>query len=80
MARPWKKKWPYVTKRGQKSYQVGFRDHDGVERTKSFPTAKLANEWVVAYVTAERRGPNSLRRFLLDLDAKEANGTTLVRL
>jgi hypothetical protein len=26
-----------------------------------------------AYVTAERRGPDSLRRFLLDLDAKEAN-------
>ena len=26
-----------------------------------------------AYVAAERRGPDSLRRFLLDLDAKEAN-------
>jgi transposase len=26
-----------------------------------------------AYVTAERRGRDSLRRFLLDLDAKEAN-------
>jgi integrase len=25
------------------------------------------------YITAERRGPDSLRRFLLDLDAKEAN-------
>jgi hypothetical protein len=25
------------------------------------------------YITAERRGHNSLRRFLLDLDAKEAN-------
>jgi hypothetical protein len=25
------------------------------------------------YVTAERRGPHSLRRFLLDLDAKETN-------
>jgi hypothetical protein len=25
------------------------------------------------YITAERRGRDSLRRFLLDLDAKEAN-------
>ncbi len=29
--------------------------------------------WMDAYVTAERRGPDSLRRFLLDLDAKEAS-------
>jgi integrase len=76
MARPWKKKWPYVTRGGQKSYQVGFRDHDGVERTKSFPGAKLANEWVDGYMAAERRGRDSLRRFLLDLDAKEANRST----
>lgn len=73
MAKPWKKKWPYLARSGQKSYQVGFRDHDGIERTKSFPVAKLANEWSEAYVSAERRGPDSLRRFLLDLDAKEAS-------
>ena len=73
MARPWKKKWPYLARGGQKSYQVGFRDHDGIERTKSFPAAKLANEWIAVYVSAERRGPDTLRRFLLDLDAKEAN-------
>jgi len=77
MARPWKKKWPYVSKGGHKSYQVGFRDHDGIERTKSFPAAKLANEWTEAYVSAERRGPDSLRRFLLDLDAKESNSATI---
>jgi integrase len=74
MAKPWKKKWPYLAKSGQKSYQVGFRDHEGIERTKSFPAAKLANEWSEAYVSAERKGPESLQRFLLDLDAKEANG------
>lgn len=74
MAKPWKKKWPYLAKSGQRSYQLGFRDHDGIERTKSFPAAKLANEWAELYVSAERRGPDSLRRFLLDLDAKEANG------
>jgi integrase len=73
MARPWKKKWPYVARNGHKSYQVGFRDHDGIERTKSFPSAKLANAWVEEYVACERRGNDSLRRFLLDLDAKEAN-------
>jgi hypothetical protein len=35
------------------------------------------------YVTAERRGPDGLRRFLLDLDAKEANeaeGRTLAQI
>ncbi|MGO9490389.1 MAG: hypothetical protein ACLQBB_15360 [Solirubrobacteraceae bacterium] len=73
MSRPWKKQWPYVGKRGAKSYRVGFRDHDGVERTRAFPSAKSANEWVDAYISAERRGIESLRRFLLDLDAKEAN-------
>jgi len=73
VARPWKKQWPYVGKRGAKSYRVGFRDHDGVQRTRAFPSARSANEWMDAYISAERRGPDSLRRFLLDLDAKEAN-------
>jgi integrase len=75
VARPWKKQWPYVGKRGAKSYRLGFRDHDGVERTRAFPSAKSAKEWMDAYVSAERRGPDSLRRFLLDLDAREANGS-----
>jgi integrase len=52
---------------------VGFYDHDSVERTRAFPSAKSAREWMEDYVTAERRGRDSLRRFLLDLDAKEAN-------
>jgi integrase len=74
MAKPWKKQWPYITKSGAKSYRVGFRDHDGIARTKAFPTAKVANEWTEEYVSAERRGSHSLRRFLLDLDAKDASG------
>ena len=31
------------------------------------------------YITAERRGHESLRRFLLDLDAKDANAAEAVR-
>lgn len=75
MAKPWKKKWPYVAKSGRKSYVVGFRDHEGVERSKSFPAAKMATAWIEEFAWAERRGPDSLRRFLLDLDAKEANSS-----
>jgi hypothetical protein len=74
MAGPWKKQWPYVTKTGKESYRVGFRDHDGGVRTKAFPLATVANEWMREYVLAERRGKHSLRRFLLDLDAKDATG------
>ncbi len=75
MARPWRKRpaWPYVAKSGKRSYRVGFYDHDKRERTKSFPSARHAREWMRDYITAERRGRDSLRRFLLDLDAKEAN-------
>jgi integrase len=76
MAKPWKKRWPYVGKDGRKTYHFGFRDHDGRQCAKAFPSAKLANEWAEDYVSAERRGLDSLRRFLLDLDAKEANGDT----
>lgn len=72
VARPWKKLWPRVGKRS-KSWIVGFYDHERVERTRSFAKAGLATEWMRDYMAAERRGPDSLRRFLLDLDAKEAN-------
>ena len=76
MAKPWKKhrRWPYVARNGARSYCVGFYDHEGVERARSFPSAKTAREWIDDYVAAERRGRESLRRFLLDLDAREANG------
>ncbi len=75
MARPWPKKsaWPYVAKNGRKSYTVGFYDHDKRERSRAFPTVRHARAWMDDYMTAERRGRESLRRFLLDLDAKEAN-------
>ncbi len=74
MAKPWKKKsaWPRVGKRG-KSYGVGFYDDEGVGRTRHFPSVRQARFWMDDYITAERRGRDSLRRFLLDLDAKEAN-------
>jgi hypothetical protein len=74
MSRPWKKKpWPRVGRRGKKSYVLGFYDHDRVERSKTFASASLSRDWTRDYLTAERRGPESLRRFLLDLDAQEAN-------
>lgn len=75
MARPWKKKarWPHTARNGSKSYAVGFYDHEGRECTRSFPSAKVAGQWMNDYSTAERRGIDSLCRFLLDLDAREAN-------
>jgi hypothetical protein len=72
MARPWKKNWPYEGKRS-KSWIIGFYDHEDVERSRSFRSARLAREWMDDYSAAERRGPDTLRRFLLDLDAVEAN-------
>ena len=75
MARPWPKKsvWPYVAKSGRKSYTVGFYDHDKRERSRAFPSVRHARAWMDDYITAERRGRDSLRRFLLDLDAKEVS-------
>jgi integrase len=73
VARPWRKRWPYLAKSGRRSYVVGFYDHDRRERCCTFPSAHHAQRWIEDYITAERRGRESLRRFLLDLDAKEAN-------
>lgn len=75
IARPWPKKsaWPYVAKGSRRSYTLGFYDHDKVERSRAFPSVKHARDWMDDYITADRRGRDSLRRFLLDLDAKEAN-------
>ncbi len=65
MARPWRKgsAWPYVAKNGRRSYSVGFYDHEKVERTRAFPSVRHARAWMDDYITAERRGPDSLRRF-----------------
>jgi hypothetical protein len=65
--------WPYVGKRGRCSYVVGFYDHDRRERCRTFPSVRHARAWMDDYIIAERRGRESLRRFLLDLDAKETN-------
>jgi hypothetical protein len=75
VARPWPKRstWPYVAESGRRSYVVGFYDHDKRERSRSFPSVRHARAWMNDYITAERRGRDSLPRFLLDLDAKEAN-------
>lgn len=73
MSRPWKKQWPRVGANGKKSYLIGYYDHDRVERTKTRASASLAREWMRDYSVAEGRGVDSLRRFLLDLDAQEAN-------
>jgi hypothetical protein len=75
MSRPWPRRsaWPRIGKKGRRSYQVGFYNHDRRESSRTFPTARHARAWMDDYITAERRGRDSLRRFLLDLDAKEAN-------
>jgi hypothetical protein len=58
-------------KNGRRSYVVGFYDHDRVERCRTFPSVRHARALMDDYITAERRGRDSLRRFLLDLDAKD---------
>lgn len=73
MARPWKMKWPYVRKDGRKSWQVGYRDHEGTVRGRAFPAARAAQKWMADYIDAERRGKESLMRFVLDLDAEDMN-------
>jgi integrase len=76
MSRPWKKQWPRLGRNGRKSYIVGYYDHDRVERSKTFASASGqggARDWMRDYIAAERKGPDSLERFLRDLDAKEAN-------
>ena len=75
MTKPWKKKdgWPRLGKKGRKTYQVGFYDHEGRCRSKSFHSVRAAGTWMERYAAAERLGKDSLRRFILDLDAKDAN-------
>jgi hypothetical protein len=76
MSRSWKKQWPRVGRGGRKSYIVGYYDHERVERSKTFASASgvgSARDWMRDYCAAERRGPDSLERFLRDLDAQQAN-------
>ena len=71
----WRKRsaWPYVARAASAPTGSASTTTTKRERTKSFPSARHAREWMRNYVTAERRGRDSLRRFLLDLDAKEAD-------
>jgi hypothetical protein len=68
MREPWKKHggWPYEGRRG-KTWQLGYRDHEGRVRSKSFKTKIAAETWSREYTDAERR--NRLREFLLGSDA-----------
>ena len=70
MREPWKKQggWPYEGRRG-KTWQLGYRDHEGRVRSKSFKTKTAAETWSREYVDAKRR--NRLREFLLGSDAPE---------
>jgi hypothetical protein len=72
MKAPWKKpkRWPYITKGGQKRWHLGYRDYDGVVRSRAFMTQRAANDWGRAYVEAERH--SRLREFLLGSDTPEA--------
>lgn len=67
MAKPWKRRpWPRTNSNGSRSYILGYRDHLGKTRSKSFPSAGEAASWLRDYVRAERR--NLLRDFLLGSD------------
>jgi hypothetical protein len=70
MREPWKKhgRWPHDGRHG-KTWQLGYRDHEGRVRSKSFKTKTAADAWAREYVAAERR--NRLREFLLGSDAPE---------
>ncbi|HEX3510358.1 MAG TPA: hypothetical protein VHT27_04580 [Solirubrobacteraceae bacterium] len=74
MARPWQMKpWPYLRKDGRKSWRIGYRDHESRVHSKAFGSSQAARQWMGDYMDAERRGKDSLMRFLLDLDAQEQN-------
>jgi hypothetical protein len=68
---PWKKSngWPYVTKSGQKRWHLGYRDHEGIVRSRAFRVHRDATIWIKAYRQAERH--SRLREFLLGTDAPE---------
>jgi integrase len=72
MREPWKKhgRWPYEGRRG-KTWQLGYRDHEGRVRSKAFLTRSGAEAWSRDFVAAERR--NRLREFLLGSDAPEVS-------
>jgi integrase len=81
MQAPWKKRggWPYVGPRGT-TWHLGYRDHEGRSRAKSFATKADAAAWSKAYVKADRQ--DRLSEFLLGPDglALKADATPLAEL
>lgn len=75
MREPWRKngRWPYEGRKG-KTWQLGYRDADGVVRSKSFKTRTAAESWHREYVDADIH--NRLRAFLLGSDAPELRPDT----
>src|ERR1019366_218864 len=75
MREPWKKHggWPYEGRRG-KTWQLGYRDHEGRVRSKSFKSKTAAETWVSEDVGAERRA--RLRDFRLGPEAPEVQRAT----
>lgn len=65
MKRPWNKT-PRRTAAGKTRHIIGFRDHAGVERSRSFTTEKARDRWVARYEEAERQ--NRLRDYLEGVD------------
>jgi integrase len=65
MKRPWNRK-PTKTSTGESRYTVGFRDHEGAERTRTFTSEKQRDKWADRYEEAERE--NRLKEFLLGPD------------
>ncbi len=53
MKRPWNKP-PRQTAAGEPRYIIGFRDHKGKERSKSFTSTQARDKWVTRYEEAER--------------------------
>ena len=70
MKRPWNKQ-PRRTAAGEPRFIIGFRDHNGVERSRSFTTTRGRDRWVTRYEEAERE--NRLGEFLegADLSPRE---------
>src|SRR5258708_4068714 len=65
MKRPWNKR-PRRTAAGEPRYIIGFRDHNGVERSRSFTATRGRDRWVTRYEEAERQ--NRLGEFFEGAD------------
>jgi integrase len=73
MKRPWNRK-PTKTSKGEERYTVGFRDHEGAERTRTFTSENRRDKWVERYEEAERE--NRLKEFLDGVDPTPDTLTT----